>query len=176
VRLGDALGMTSGNLQAAEALMLAAVDGLTRSAWHMGQNPQAKRYLEWESHLFGTTENFENWLEDAQPPAAGSSDPKDGSNLIARAVLEGTGLNASYLYEAIRAQAEVELRKNAEYPDAMDRIRIGMIAAWKEYERCARDRKLKLGMMGAAKFFGEGKWKSQRLWFLKDGMKAYQNG
>jgi uncharacterized protein YdaU (DUF1376 family) len=67
-RLDDALRMIKGNLTNAMTLMKAAIDELTLSDWHMGRNPETngKRYCDWEKHLFGSTERFQRWLQQAE--------------------------------------------------------------------------------------------------------------
>lgn len=67
-RLNEGLRKARGNLEDAKQLMLAAVDELVASDWHMGRHPDTggKRYCEWEKHLFGSAEQFEKWLMKAE--------------------------------------------------------------------------------------------------------------
>jgi hypothetical protein len=104
-------------------------------------------------------------------PAAAFSENNDEAWLIARAVIEGTGITNRWAADQIVKQALIELKEN---PGDLDGVRDGMIGAWKEYERCAKADKLRTAMLGAEKFFGEGKWKSWKLWGLKKGESAYK--
>jgi len=98
----------SGDLPGAEGLLRIAVDGLANSEWHMGQNPGKKRFLPWESHLFGSTERSETLFEAGQPPVGDVSELAAQSIQVADAVIKGTALNRR-LSETIRAQTEFEL-------------------------------------------------------------------
>jgi len=67
-RWQDAMQLARSNLADAETLMRAAIDELTSSDFHMGRDPKTagKRYCDWETHLFGSTERFQRWIELAQ--------------------------------------------------------------------------------------------------------------
>ena len=64
-RLAEALKKTKGNLEKAEGLMRLAIEALVASKWHMGENPDKKKFDAWEDHLFRSAEQFEKWLERA---------------------------------------------------------------------------------------------------------------
>ena len=64
-RLRECLKKSSGNLEKAEALFNLAIDALSASAWHMGDNPNKKIYNSWEENLCRSQEKFERWLEEA---------------------------------------------------------------------------------------------------------------
>jgi len=67
-RLRECLAKTCDDFEKAVALMKAAVDALAASDFHMGRDPKTggKRYIQFESHLFGTLERLEGWLDTAQ--------------------------------------------------------------------------------------------------------------
>jgi hypothetical protein len=67
-RLEEALRIANGNLENAVVLMKAVVDEVALSDWHMGRDPKTggRAYCEWESNLFRSTEQFEQWLQKAQ--------------------------------------------------------------------------------------------------------------
>lgn len=50
--------------------MRVAIDNLTASAWHMGENPSKKKYDSWEKNLFKSTEQLEEWLSQDSEVAA----------------------------------------------------------------------------------------------------------
>lgn len=112
-------------------------------------------------------------------PAAGLQTPKqdpkqnlkDDSHMLAKAVLDDLGLTGMRIYEPVRVQAELEMRVSG---IAMEALREVMVGAWREYETCAKAGKLRGEMLWAERFFGDGRWKSPRLWGLKKGMKAYE--
>ncbi len=64
-RLKECLCKTGGNLEKAEELLKLAVDALSESAFHRGENEQKKRYDCWEKNLFTSVEKLEWWLEKA---------------------------------------------------------------------------------------------------------------
>jgi uncharacterized protein YdaU (DUF1376 family) len=67
-RMDEALaGLADGSLEKAQLLMMAAIDELVNDDWHMGRNPKTggKKFIEWETHLFGSREIFEKWIRSA---------------------------------------------------------------------------------------------------------------
>lgn len=56
-------------IENAVKLMEMAIDSITASDWHAGRDPKTngQKYLDWERHLFGTTEKMEKWLEKTGP-------------------------------------------------------------------------------------------------------------
>jgi hypothetical protein len=50
-------------LENATNVMKLCVDRLKSSKWHNGQNPNGKKYLDWEI-LFRSREQFEKWIND----------------------------------------------------------------------------------------------------------------
>lgn len=111
--------------------------------------------------------------EPDSPPAlrAAFSQDNDEAHMIATAVVDGIGVTTRWARDQIFEQAKHELK---EHPGEMDGIRDGMVAAWKEYCLCAKAGKLRMAQTSPEKFFGEGKWKSSKLWGLKNGMRAYE--
>lgn len=95
----------------------------------------------------------------------------DEAQMIATAVIEEIGVTTSWAREQITQQADQELKK---YPDDMEGIRAGMAGAWKEYSRLAAAGKLVKAPCGPEKFYGEGRWRSPKLWGLKSGVRAYE--
>jgi len=71
-RLKECLARTGGDIEKAVALMKLAVDGLAASDFHMGRDPKtgSKRYVEWDSHLFGSYERMELWWNEPMVTAA----------------------------------------------------------------------------------------------------------
>jgi DNA-binding Lrp family transcriptional regulator len=61
-RLADCQRKCNGDLGKAEQLMKLAIDGLCESDFHMGKNEQKKQYIDWNDHLFKSTEKLEWWL------------------------------------------------------------------------------------------------------------------
>jgi hypothetical protein len=61
-RLKECLSKT-GNVEDAAKLMMAAIDGLTKSDFHMGRDPKSngKKYHDWTDHLFKSYERMEKW-------------------------------------------------------------------------------------------------------------------
>ena len=64
-RLCECLEKTGGDLAKAEGLLRCAVDALAASPWHMGENPEKKKYDSWEKNLLKSQEQLEDWLERA---------------------------------------------------------------------------------------------------------------
>lgn len=62
-RLRECAEKTEGDLDKAVDLMELAIERMAKSDWHMGQNPQGKRYVDWEKHLFRSAEQLENWWQ-----------------------------------------------------------------------------------------------------------------
>jgi hypothetical protein len=62
-RLRECLRKTNGDVEKAAQLMIAAVDALSASDWHMGRDPKTngRRYCDWIDHLFGNYEKLEKW-------------------------------------------------------------------------------------------------------------------
>jgi len=110
------------------------------------------------------------------PPAlraafsSSEQDEKDLANMIASAVIESIGVTTRWARDQLYEQARMALR---EHPDDFEGISNGMIAAWKEYCACVKLDKMRSPPVSPEKFFGEGKWKSSKLWGLKKGMTAY---
>ena len=81
-RLRECISRSQGDLPSAVAMLKMAIDGICKSDWHMGRDPKTggKRYVEWESHLFGSVENLEKWIEasdgSSQAPKARYIDPR----------------------------------------------------------------------------------------------------
>lgn len=111
---------------------------------------------------------------DPPAPAVGFSSTKDEATNISRAVMEETGLSSNFVFDALKAQATVELKKAKFPPDKHppDEIRQGMVLAWNEYQRCIKAGKVKIDR-SAEKFFGEGRWKDSALWGLLKKEKAW---
>ena len=62
-RLEEALKMAKRSLPAAVQLMKAAIDEMCLSDFHMGRLPgKPDRFVEWEKHLFPSTDKFQWWL------------------------------------------------------------------------------------------------------------------
>ncbi|HEX7727472.1 MAG TPA: hypothetical protein VF392_00440 [Terracidiphilus sp.] len=95
----------------------------------------------------------------------------DEAHMIASAVIDEIGVTTSWARDQIAQQADQELKK---FPDDMDGIRAGMAGAWKEYSRLAAAGKLVKAPCGPEKFYGEGRWRSPKLWGLKPGARAYE--
>lgn len=93
------------------------------------------------------------------------------AQMIATAVIEGIGVTTGWALNQIAKQADQELKA---YPGDMDGIRDGMVASWKEYCRLDAADKLRRAACGVERFFGEGKWKSPKLWGMKPGVRAYE--
>ena len=91
--------------------------------------------------------------------------------MIASAVIDEIGVTTSWARDQIAQQADQELKK---FPDDMDGIRAGMAGAWKEYSRFAAAGKLVKAPCGPEKFYGEGRWRSPKLWGLKPVARAYE--
>jgi hypothetical protein len=94
------------------------------------------------------------------------------ADMIATAVIEGIGVTTAWARDQITKQAEQELKA---YPGDLEGISGGMVRAWKEYCRCEAKGKLNRVSCGPEKFFGEGRWRTPKLWGLKAGMRAYEN-
>jgi uncharacterized protein YdaU (DUF1376 family) len=89
---------------------------------------------------------------------------KDDARRIAKAVVEGTSITSPFVFDRFVEQAELELKA---HPGKIDEISGGMIGAWKEYQACAKARKLRTTPMGSERFFGDGIWKTSSMWGLK---------
>jgi hypothetical protein len=61
-RFAECLKLTSGDEAKAIGLLKVAVDGLTKSRFHMGENDQQKKYCDFVDHLFFSWEKMERWL------------------------------------------------------------------------------------------------------------------
>ncbi len=61
----------------AARLLKLAIDNITASDWHAGRDPKTNgaKFLDWEKHLFGTTEMMEKWLEKSGPIPQKQSTP-----------------------------------------------------------------------------------------------------
>jgi hypothetical protein len=94
----------------------------------------------------------------------------DEAQMIATAVIQAIGVTTDWARDQIAKQAEQELKA---YPGDLDGILNGMVKAWKEYCRCDAKGKLSKPSCGPEKFYGEGRWRSPKLWGLKMGMRAY---
>lgn len=67
-RLRECLKKTGGDLGRAKDLMQLAINGLATSDFHMGRDPKnAKRYCEWEKHIFSSYEQMEGWWRNQGP-------------------------------------------------------------------------------------------------------------
>ena len=56
----------TGDYEAAEKLMIQAIDALAASPHHMGQNDRNTVYDSWEKNLFKDANQFETWLDKAR--------------------------------------------------------------------------------------------------------------
>jgi hypothetical protein len=104
-------------------------------------------------------------------PAEGSSLPNnngDEATFGARAVIDDLGFN-EFVYRAVYRQALVELNDGA----TKEEIRDHMVRAWREYQRCDTQGKLRTVAVSAERFYSEGKWKNSKLWGLKKGVSAW---
>jgi hypothetical protein len=61
-RLCDCLRKANGDLHKAERLMCYAIDRLAEAEWYNGKNERNEKYVDWETHLFGSLEKLEKWL------------------------------------------------------------------------------------------------------------------
>lgn len=97
----------------------------------------------------------------ATSPAAGLSEKRADAIDIARAVTTETGLSGDYVFEAVRAQAFVELDTRA-----YDEIKTAMVKAWLEYQRYEKEDWIH-PVRSASTFFSEGRWKDLKRWGIK---------
>jgi hypothetical protein len=107
-----------------------------------------------------------------RPRGPFSSSITDDAQMIATAVIDETKVTTRWARDQIFEQARCELK---EHPGDMDGLRDAMVLAWKEYMACAKAGKLRAPPTSPEKFYGEGKWKSSKLWGLKNGMRAYES-
>jgi hypothetical protein len=63
LRLKDCLRKTEGDLDRATQLMMAAIDAMCASDWHMGRDKKTdgKKYCDWIDNLFDAYEQMEGW-------------------------------------------------------------------------------------------------------------------
>jgi uncharacterized protein YdaU (DUF1376 family) len=64
-RMNDCLRKCNGDLRKAERLMIYVIDRLAESGFHNGENERKANYVDWETHLFGSLEKMESWINRA---------------------------------------------------------------------------------------------------------------
>lgn len=92
--------------------------------------------------------------------------------MIAQAVTEKIKVTTDWARNEVAKQANEELK---DYPGDLDGICDRMVAAWQEYCRLDAANRLSRKACGVERFFGEGKWRTPKLWGLKPGVRAYEN-
>ena len=66
VRYRELLGRANGQGDAgAKALFESAINALAASRWHMGENPNKKKYCDWVGNLCNSYETMDKWVQEA---------------------------------------------------------------------------------------------------------------